>query len=336
MATHRPSVILLPTVFAVTALLAAMTWINISAKHAAADLPEEYRIPYMSMEYQSRPEKPARHVRAIDGRQIVAETYLPFLLSRYRHGDTVRVTDIDAATFPERDVVLVPKYSAFDIGTSFTLSTVFLLFALAVALRYRHRPYSVVLISVAMATAAMVMLDWGSLGVHGTTVNFLRWLLFDLAIWLLPTLFFHFSCAYPTEKRLPRKTILPVFYGISLIGIVLSVVDLISLFYRGVPVQHTFYVELHGMINDVFVVAGLLATVANFEHSAMGIANAYQRKSVYWVLFGIILGPLVYVFMILVPRTIMGQEFVSDTAMEYALLVAPITFWMALRRNGNS
>ena len=43
----------------------------------------------MSMEYQSKPEKPARHVRAIDGRQIVAETYRILRPGGVFYADTV-------------------------------------------------------------------------------------------------------------------------------------------------------------------------------------------------------------------------------------------------------
>ena len=325
-----------PAVLILAIMLLASAWLNYQAKHEAADLPGEYHMPYMSMQYQSAPVEAVRSVLALDGQHIISDRYLPYLLTGFRRGDTVRVLDANEAAAAERRVVLLPQFSPFDLFTFVAVGMVFLFFAFAVALRYRSRPYSAVLVSVAIATAAMVLLDWGTLQLHSTTVNFLLRFIFDIAIWLLPTLFFHFSCSYPSEKPLPKRYFLLPWYMVSVFCIVLSVIYLVALFYQNVPVQHTFYVELHGVINDVFLVTGLLATVANFEHSALKIESARQRKNVYWVLLGVILGPLVYVFMILVPRTLMGHEFVSDTVMEYTLLAAPVMFWTALRRNGNN
>jgi len=96
-------------------------------------------------------------------------------------------------------------------------------------------------------------------------------------------------------------------------------------------VEDTSYMMLHGMVNDVFLLVGLLCTVANFEHSALTLRDARQRKDVYWVLLGIMFGPLVYVFMILVPRMLLGSELVSDSVMQYTLVVAPLMFWKVIR-----
>jgi hypothetical protein len=336
MTAQRPSRIMLPAVLILAIILLGAAWLNYQAKREAADLPGEYHMPYMSMQYQSAQAKAVRSVQALDGQRIISDRYLPYLLTDFRHGDTVRVLDANEDASAERKVVLVPQFSAFDLFTYIAVGMVFLFFAVAVTFRYRARPYAGVLVSVAIATAAMVLLDWGTLRLHSTTVNFLLRFLFDSAIWLLPSLFFHFSCSYPSEKPIPKRYFLLPWYMLSAFGIVLSAIYLVSLFYQGVPVQHTFYVELHGVVNDVFLVTGLLATVANFEHSALRMESARQRKNVYWVLLGVILGPLVYVFMILVPRTLMGHEFVSDTVMEYTLLAAPIMFWTALRRDGYS
>jgi hypothetical protein len=319
-------------VIAFDAALIVLTWCNIEAMRQAAELPAEYHVRSASMDYSAESRAPQRVLSALDGHRIEAQEHLPYLLGQYAPGDTVAVVDLHDGDDEHRVVVLVAKFSTVDIISSVAVGMVFLIFALYVVLMHRRKSYAGVLHALAVGTAVMVLFDWGSTAVHPTIVHFLLRLLFDCAIWLLPALFFHFSCAYPTGKQLSKGVCLVPWYAVSIAGIILSAYFLVALFYYSADVTDTWYSLLHGTVNDVFLLAGLLGTIASFEHSALRLRDARQRRDVYWVLLGIMFGPLVYVFMILVPRMLLGYELVSDSIMQYTLVVAPLMFWKVLRQ----
>jgi hypothetical protein len=109
----------------------------------------------------------------------------------------------------------------------------------------------------------------------------------------------------------------------------------VQVFLCGIPLHDTHYLDIHGRVNDGFLILGLLCTVANLEHSALAIQDPYDRKRIYWVLLGIFFGPLVYVFLILVPRMMLEYELVSQSMMQYTLLMAPLMFYLAIRKAPN-
>lgn len=305
--------------------------LNISALRDAAELPEEYRVPYMLMQYQSQTVEEARVLTRLDGEVISSGMHQDFLLTEYRHGSVVDVTDRYQDKHAARRITLVPAATTFSIGTSLFVGGLFLLFALYVLFRHAGRSFTAVLHLLSAGTATMILMDWGSLAALPVTVNFQLRLFFDLAIWILPTLFFHFSFIYPTDRPRFRRRWLVPWYTVSVLGMGISLYYNVSLFFSDTPVLDTRYLEVHGLINDVFLIAGLLCTVAHFEYAALKITDAVKRKNVYWVLLGIMFGPLVYVFMVLAPRILQGSAFVSDAMMQYTLILAPLMFWKVLR-----
>ena len=315
-------------------LLIVATGLNVVAKREAAALPREYQRPMLTMPYGSETTAPVPVLLAINEERVPSARHIPAMLLRYRSGERAAITDRVGGRERARVITFEAAYSGMDIATSLIVAAGFLSFALGVALRYRARAYRGVLLATAIGTAAMVTLDWGTHTLYPAPVNFVLRLLFDGAIWLVPVLFFHFSCVYPSTKRRPKRSLLPAGYAIAAAGIAASIDALVTMTSANGAIPSPLYCMLHGTINDAFIVTGLLASVINFEHSALHIESVHQRRNISWVLMGIIVGPLVYVFMMLVPRTLMGQEFISDAAMQYALLIAPLGFWIALRRNG--
>ncbi|MDT8324226.1 MAG: hypothetical protein RRA94_08950 [Bacteroidota bacterium] len=225
------------------------------------------------------------------------------------------------------------RFGTFDTVTNQIVGFTFLLFGIYVLLRHHRAGYAGILHALAVGTAVMILLDPGSLTTGGTAMDLALRLCFDVAIWLLPALFFHFSFIYPVEKDLPKRLIMFPWYLVSAAGVALSAFHLAAMHFAGVPGRDTPYMEIHGTYNDVFLIVGLLCTIANFEHSALTIPDPVQRKNAYWVLLGIMAGPLLYVLMMLVPRMLLGHELVNDSTLQYTLFIAPLMFWKALRRS---
>jgi hypothetical protein len=322
---------LLAVVLLFDTLLIGLAWINIAALRDCAEAPVEYRRLTRPLAIDPlMPEAPA--VEALDGRGTETIYLLRYRLCSYRAGDSVRVTIAGEHGRAERTIALARRFSNGSIVTFIIVGMAFFLFGIAVVLWRRHERYAVVLHCLSALTALMVLYDWGATTAVPAALLFITRFLFDCAIWLVPTLFFHFSFIWPSVKHASLRAVLLPWYLVSFAGIALSAWQLTGILLHGVSIEHTWYLALHYPVNDGFVVIGLLATVASFEHSALTIPNALVRRRIYWVLLGIIFGPLVDVFLIMVPRMMLGYELVSHSMMQWALLMGPATLWMAIRK----
>lgn len=316
-------------------LLMVIAWFNIVSMKAVADLPDEYRPKVRGLSSNAANMGASRAILRVEGNRADSPGLLRYYLCTYVPGDSVTVTDVRDNQTSERKIGLVSKYSPFDLGTMSIVGAIFCVFGIYVLVQHSSRPFAGVLHALAIGTAVMIAFDWGSLKLYPAWFNALRWFIFDVAIWILPSLFLHFSFMYPNDKKGHKRLFTRFFYGVSLAGIGISAYYLVQIFFQGILLHDTHYLEIHAGINDGFLIAGLLCTVANLEHSSLAIHDPYDRKRIYWVLLGIFFGPLVYVFLILVPRMMLEYELVSESIMQYTLLMAPLMFYFAIRKTPN-
>jgi hypothetical protein len=316
-------------------ILMIFAWFNIVSMKEVADLPGEYQPKVRGLSYNSAKVVASRAILRIEGNEADSPDLLRYYLCNYTTGDSVTVTDVRSNIISERKIRLVSKYTSSELGTIIVVGVIFFVFGIYIIVKHSSKPYAGVLHALTVGTALMVLYDWGSLKLYLASFNALRWFMFDVAIWILPALFLHFSFMYPNEKTGYKRFFITCFYVLSLSGIGVSAYYLVQIFFCGYHIHDTHYLDIHAQGSDVFLMVGLLCTVANLEHSALAIQNAYDRKRIYWVLLGISFGPLVYVFLILVPRMMLEYELVSQSMMQYTLLMAPLMFYLAIRKTPN-
>lgn len=316
------------------ALLLALAVVNLDALRTAAALPPPYTAPHLSLGELPAPAAARLRVQAFEGWELSEPAILPFLLSRHRAGDTVTIsatTESAHGTPVVQRIVLAARFPLADLIATFAIGCVFLLFGAYVQLRHRGYSWTLVLHALAAGTAAMILFDWGTQVGHDPLRTLVLRLVFDISIWIIPALFLHFSTLYPVALARHRRLLLAPFYAVSSLGIAFSVLSLVPMYNMDADSISLEYNLVHATINDIYLIVGLLAAAAVFERTALGIADSALRRRVYWVLLGIVCGPLVYVFLILIPRTLLGYELVSNTLMQYTLLTAPLLFWISLR-----
>lgn len=340
----RPALLLV-----LDALLLVLALANLEALRTAAALPPPYAAPHLSLGDLPTPATQRQRVLAFEGWTLSDPAVLPFLLSKHRAGDTVTIsattaspaaaapstappkTDAQAAAPAEQRIVLAARFPLADLVSTFVIGCVFLVFGAYVLVRHRDHPWTLVLHALAASTAAMILFDWGTQIGHAPWLTLILRLIFDVSIWILPALFLHFSTLYPVALVRHRRMLLAPFYIVSSLGIAFSILSLVPMYSLDADSLTLEYNLVHATINDIYLIIGLLAAAALFERTALSISDPLQRRRVYWILLGILCGPLVYVFLILIPRTLLGYELVSNTLMEYTLLAAPILFWISLR-----
>lgn len=311
-------------------ILIVLGCFNFEALVEKASLPEKYKPKINSFSFNINEILKSEKITKIDDQKISHQWEIEFHLTHHSIGEDIVITSESAGQKKLEKVSLIPSNSTFDLITIAIVTLLYFFTGIYILIRFRKENYSYVLHWLAIATAIMVCFDTGSLRTFGNGFNFILISVFNIGVYLVPVLFLHFSFTYPVSNSRYKLMLLVPFYFASLTGIICSLLNISMFTLLGVSVEKTYYNHLHTFIADIFLIAGLILTVAKFEQSALIISEPLLRRKIYWALLGISFGPFVYVFLILMPRLILGFELVSDSLMQLTILIAPIMFLISV------
>lgn len=306
--------------------------LNFSILMKKAGLPPEYLAKINSFSFDVNNINKGQTILEFDNKIIDKPGLLDFYLLYHKQNDIVRIKSIQNSSTIERTLALPLKLDMTELMIMAIVTLFYFFTGIYILLTFKSTAFSYVLHMVTIATAVMVMFDWGNFVIYPMAINFILFLLFDISIFLVPTLFLHFSFLYPRTESRYKMLLLGPFYIASITFISISFINLFKIFFLGINVNNTNYLAFHTYISDMFLVAGLILTVAKLEHSALTISNVLARKKIYWALLGISFGPLVYVFLRLMPRLILGYELVSQSFLNFTIIIAPIMLLISVTR----
>ncbi len=306
--------------------------LNFSVLMKKAGLPPEYLANINSFSFDVKNINKGQKILEFDNKIIDKSGLLDFYLLYHKQNDTVQIKSVQNSNTIERKITLPAKVDIIELLIMAIVTLFYFFTGIYILLTFKSTAFSYVLHMVTIGTAIMVMFDWGNLISYPMIINFILFLLFDIGIFMVPTLFLHFSFLYPVTESRYKMLLLGPFYIASITFISISFINLIQIFFLGVDINSTNYLAFHTYISDMFLIIGLILTVAKLEHSALTISDVLARKKVYWALLGISFGPLVYVFLRLMPRLILGYELVSQAFLNFTIIIAPVMLLISVTR----
>ena len=155
--------------------------------------------------------------------------------------------------------------------------------------------------------------------------------IFFLASALTPLLFLHFSFIFPGIKWPGYSKFLRVvyavvflFFGYTTLSFV-NAIDPIS-----IPAFQRFMTSynLGRMLFALFMVLG----VANFIYSYTKAVDEWERRKLRWLILGLAIGPLGFVFLWQIPQIISSVAVVPEEVILLISAVAPLTFAISIVR----
>jgi hypothetical protein len=332
MKKHRIKLILL--LDAIIIIFGAM---NFSLFFDKAGLPDIYKPDINSFTYDVKNIYHGERIIEFDGIKISDTEAIDFYLLNYKPNDIVNIKSNADGRIIERDIPLPSQFCAVELSIMATVTIFYFFTGIFILLRFKDTVFSLVIHMVCILTGVMIASDWGDLTTLPSFINFINFFLFECGTFLVPVFFLHFSFTYPiATSRYSMRFLVPL-YIISITFIIISSLNIISVFYFGKDIAETYLLDFHNTVSDIMLIIGLILTVAKLEHTVLKMTNILYRKKVYWALLGISFGPLIYVFMILLPRLIMGHQLVSQSLMEFTIIIAPIMLLISVtRKNGSS
>ena len=267
-----------------------------------------------------------------DGKAMDKSVLIDFHLMHHKINDTVNIKSIRNEKIFEKKVILPEHYKRTDLIILIIVTLLYFFTGIYILIKYRSSEFAIVIHMLSICTAVMLIYDWGDLTTYSKILNFIIMAIYEIGIFMVPTLFLHFSFNYPAYRSKVRLVLLVPFYFMSFVCIIITLINLSRIIFFNIAIEKTYFLQFYTYIADIFLVIGLILTVAKLEHSALTITGALSRKQIYWALLGISFGPLVYVFLYLIPRLLLGFELVSEVFLDLTIIVAPIMLLISVSR----
>jgi hypothetical protein len=315
-------------------LLIILGFLNLQLYNNKAGLPIEYQAKINDFSFDVKNIYKKEQIIEFDGKEINKNGLVDFYLLSHKYNDTVSIKSIGTGgKIIERKVVLPKKYVQFELVIMALVTLFFFFTGIFILIRYRNTTFSYIIHALSISTGIMIIFDWGDLITYSKLLNYIIFLFFEMSIYLVPTLFLHLSFTYPVKTKERSLFFLAPFYCAAVTFIIISYIQLTKIFFFGKDISELYYLNFHTTIADVYLVLVIILTIAKFEHSALTISDVTYKKQIYWALSGITFGPLIYVFLCLIPRILMGYELVSLVFMQFTTVVAPIMLLISVTRN---
>lgn len=299
-------------------------------------LPTEYKADINSFTFDLANIYTGERIIEFDGKKINMTGLIDYYLLSHNINDTVKIKSISKEKIIERIVTLPPKFHSFDLIIMSIVTLFYFFTGIFILLKFRDTSFSYIIHILTVATGVMVIYDWGNLITYNNIINFIILTVFEAGIFFVPSLFLHFSFTYPVSGSRQKFIFLVPFYSASITFLVINIINLAGLLFFDNNISNSYFLVFHTDISDIFLSAGLIMTIAKLEHSALTISDPIFRKKIYWALLGISFGPLIYVFLRLIPRLLLGYELVSQSLMEATTIIAPIMLLISVTRNNKN
>lgn len=289
-----------------------------------AGLPPRYSNIINSFSFDVHNIYAGEEITEFDGKKIDRDGLLEFYLLNHSINDTVTIKSKLHGRIFENVVQLLPKYALSELGIMALVTLFYFFTGIYILLRFKPTAFAYILHMLAISTGMMVIFDWGETVTYSPLINFLLFTFFELGIFFVPALFLHFSFTYPMSESKSKFVVLVPFYFASTTFFIINICNLIAIFFFDKNITDSYFLSFHTKVADIFLIFGLILTIAKFEHSALTIKDKIYRKKIYCALLGISFGPLIYVFLMLIPRLILGYELVSASIMQFTIIIAPV------------
>jgi hypothetical protein len=299
-----------------------------------AEVPDEYKAIIKNFTFDVKNIYKSEKILELDDKKIEARGMIDFYLLNYHAGDTVKIKSVDINNkITVKNVVLKRKYDDISIAIMVLVALFYFYTGIFILLRYKNTAFAHTIHMACVGTAIMVIFDWGDLTSYSKGINFLLFVIYESGIYIVPTMFFHFSFNYPVRSKTKHSWFLAPFYFATATFILISIIQLANIFYFGKDISDSYFIYFHTTVSDLFLIIGIIMTIAKLEHSALTIEDVTFKKQIYWALLGISFGPLIFVFMRLIPRLLTGYELVNQVLMEFTTVIAPIMLLISVTRN---
>ncbi len=178
-------------------------------------------------------------------------------------------------------------------------------------------------------TGLIILTTWGRYTIEPYGLGHLIRVAHTLIYAFVGPLFLHFIFVFPREKWHKADKLLYPLYGFALL---ITIISAIPFFPTSNPISLQNY-RIFRLLFDIcriFFVICAVSSIVNFIHSYRVTQEGADRRKLRWILLGLLVGPLSFIILWVIPQVFAATSFVSEEIIHLLIAIIPITFAIAI------
>ncbi|MBN2089627.1 PDZ domain-containing protein [candidate division KSB1 bacterium] len=268
----------------------------------------------------------------VDSFSVASLEDIEFILDSHSIGDQVNITILRNEVEINLKTKLVALNSSFYLFSLFLAGTIFLGLGIFVLLcRPSGDKVALIFHWISVTVCIHIMTTFGNYNILPFHLGYFFRIIFFLASSLTPALFLHLSFLFPKEKKLPFKWIIQSMYGLSIISsLIISYLFIAATSSNGIEYFHNFMI-VYNYGRWLFAVI-MIFGVINFFHSYFKALEESERRKLRWVILGLAIGPLGFIFLWQIPQVLTSAALVPEEVILLISSLTPLAFAISIVR----
>ena len=266
---------------------------------------------------------------AIDGHKFTTPEEIEIYMDRVKENQSIRISFFKKGIVKDFIVKPVRFYSTLYLITNSFAGLIFIFIGLFV---FTKNPESLphrLLHWVAVGTALIMTTTWGNYSFSPWGIGYATRFIFSMSYTLTPVIFFHFTLNFPRAKKIGNKKLLIPLYSFSLLlGLYSFIAFMEAATVNSDPAIHRYFITFD--FCRVLSVACIISGFIIFIHSYKTSDIESERKKIRWILYGLVIGPLAFVVLWVIPQALTGYGLLSEEFIVLLMLSVPVTFSIAI------
>jgi signal transduction histidine kinase len=229
-----------------------------------------------------------------------------------------------------QNITIKNFYSFSYILIAFFVGMVFLSLGLFVLIKKPDDAPANIYHWVTVLVAMIIMTTWGNYNIHPEGLGYVIRAIFNLAYALTPVLFVHFSLIFPRIIWKSYKTIIFPLYAFASFVWIWTTLSFIHAVLPVISIEKVQTYLLGFNINRWFFVGCIIWGVFNIIHSYISSIESDERRKILWLMLGLVVGPLSFIFLWQIPQALGYAALVPEEVILLIASIMPLTFAISI------
>ena len=275
--------------------------------------------------------RPGDTIRSVNGQAVAILEDVEFLIDHLWIGDITSLEVERAGSVLTTSVPLVRFYNTRYLIIQCLVGSLYFFLGILVLIKKPGDRAAPVFHWASVAVGIMVMTTWSSHIIKPLGLGHAIQVLDLAANAAIPALFVHLSFVFPRYKVTAVRKLIPILYAISAGLLVWSgIMFLRATFPPSLVGYHRFLTVFH--LLRWFFSACIIFGVVNLLHSYFTAIEELERRKLRWVVLGLGVGPLGFIFLWAIPYIILSRALVAADIIVLISAVVPVTFAISIVR----
>jgi signal transduction histidine kinase len=205
----------------------------------------------------------------------------------------------------------------------------FILIALFVLLKRFEQPEAHVFHWISIGVAMIMMMTWAACAVVPEAIAVITRTGFHIGYTFIPVLLIHFVLIFPSRPAKSYSVFLITTYLFAgILCVILTVMFIINHIEFNIDDlrSYLFFFDTARIFIALSVILAVVILVYSYKKSS----SDSDKKKLKWIIYGICIGPFIFIFLWVLPQLILNKNFVPEELIIISVLSVPVCFSVSI------